>query len=164
MTKDQLEVLFETWRKGAAPRPDAGTSPHTTHHPRSESGDTLVSTKNTDTHNRYTELTHIFQNLTYAMQEDGHTLAHPLSPALIASLVWHVPNHALLEDTYFDAVKDSILYLHTQTRSAERCATWTDISTGLPLFDPNPLGTREDVHLYLVEAWQCLGFSKTFLG
>jgi len=165
MTKDQLEILFETWRKGASPMPGASAPQQGYDMSQiSESGCAAIAAKNLATNNRYTELTHIFQNLTYAMQEDGHVLAHPLSPGLIASLVWHVPDHALLEETYFDAVKDSIMYLHQQTRTADRCATWIDIYTGLPLFEMNSLGAREDVHLYLVEAWQCLGFSKTFLG
>ena len=160
MTKDQMEVLFTSWRNQAHP-----PQSKTTHSlPLSDQGQHNTATKNANTQNRYTELTHIFQNLTYALQEENVAIAHEIPSHLIACVIWHIPDQHLREETYFDAVKDSILYLHHKTQRDDRCNTWIDINTNSLLFHTGAPYSRESLHAYLTTAWTSLGFSASFLG
>ena len=162
MTKDQLEILFNSWRHEALPPQKTKSLTETTPPGFSQDAAAKIQNKNKETQNRYSELTHIFQNITYAMQENDVAIAHQIPAHLITSVVWHIPTKHLIEDTYFDAVKDSILYLHHKTQTEARCADWIALDTETPLFHTDP-ELRKILHCYLRDAWKALGFSESFL-
>jgi hypothetical protein len=70
-----------------------------------------------------------------------------------------VPNSKI--DNYYswtERLKQSIIYIHEQTKEQDSCNEWGEVSELLYLWRGNRKWSRTDVNQYMVQLWQYLEF------
>ena len=115
--------------------------------------------KNNNTSRRFKRLTRLHRKLRYRMQEDGINVSDNITSFLIECLVWNVPNSKI--DNYYswtERLKQSIIYVHEQTKEQDTCNEWGEVSELLYLWRGNRKWSRTDVNQYMVQLWQYLEF------
>jgi hypothetical protein len=115
--------------------------------------------KNNNTSRRFKRLTRLHRKLRYKMQEDGINVSDNITSFLIECLVWNVPNSKI--DNYYswtERLKQSIIYIHEQTKEQDSCNEWGEVSELLYLWRGNRKWSRTDVNQYMVQLWQYLEF------
>ncbi|WFO17105.1 nucleotidyltransferase [Cellulophaga baltica 4] len=115
--------------------------------------------KNNNTSRRFKRLTRLHRKLRYKMQEDGINVSDNITSFLIECLVWNVPNTKI--DNYYswtERLKQSIIYIHEQTKEQDSCNEWGEVSELLYLWRGNRKWSRADVNQYMVQLWQYLEF------
>ncbi len=115
--------------------------------------------KNSQTQRRFKRLTRIFKRLRYKMIEDKIPVNDNITSFLIECLLWNVPNKAFNDyDTWTERLKQSIIFLYNNTKEDKDCKEWGEVSELLYLFHSSRKCSREDVNLFLLQAWEYLEF------
>lgn len=115
--------------------------------------------KNTNTQRRFKRLTRLHRKLRYKMKDDGVRFNSNITSFLLECLIWNVPNRIMNDyDTWTDRLKQSIIYIHEQTREESTCKEWGEVSELLYLFHRGRKWSRADVNEYMVQLWNYLEF------
>jgi len=115
--------------------------------------------KNSNTQRRFKRLTRLHRKLRYKMKDDGLTFNANITSFLLECLVWNVPNRIMNDyDTWTDRLKQSIIYIHEQTKEESTCKEWGEVSELLYLFHSGRKWSRTDVNEYMVQLWNYLEF------
>lgn len=115
--------------------------------------------KNAQTNRRFKRLTRIYRKLRYKMIDDGIPVSDSITSFLLECLVWNVPNSILNDnDTWQDRLKHSIVHLYQHTKDEEKCGEWGEVSELLYLFHGGRKWTKSDVNVFLIDAWNYLGY------
>jgi len=115
--------------------------------------------KNSNTQRRFKRLTRLHRKLRYKMKDDGVTFNANITSFLLESLVWNVPSRIMNDyDTWADRLKQSIIYIHEQTKEESTCKEWGEVSELLYLFYSGRKWSRTDVNEYMVQLWNYLEF------
>ena len=115
--------------------------------------------KNAETKRRFKRLTRIYRKLRYTMIDNGVTVSDSITSFLIECLVWNVPNSIFNHnDTWQDRLRRSIEFLYEYTVDENKCDEWGEVSELLYLFRGKRKWTKSDVNLFLVDAWNFLGY------
>lgn len=115
--------------------------------------------KNSNTQRRFKRLTRLHRKLRYKMKDDGVTFNANITSFLLECLVWNVPNRIMNDyDTWTDRLKQSIIYIHEQTKEESTCKEWGEVSELLYLFHSGRKWSRTDVNEYMVQLWNYLEF------
>lgn len=115
--------------------------------------------KNSNTQKRFKRLTRLYRKLRYKMKDDGVTFNSNITSFLLECLVWNVPNRIMNDyDTWTDRLKQSIIYIHEQTKEEDTCKEWGEVSELLYLFHSDRKWSRTDVNQYMVQLWNYLEF------
>lgn len=117
--------------------------------------------KNANTHLRFKRMTRIFKKLRFKMIEDGEAVNENITSFLLECLVWNVPNSKFNEnETWASRLKESIIYLHENTKNLESCKEWGEVSELLYLFHSGRKWASQDINNFLVLAWNYLEFDS----
>jgi hypothetical protein len=115
--------------------------------------------KNTNTQRRFKRLTRLHRKLRYKMKDDGISFNGNITSFLLECLVWNVPNQIMNDyDTWTDRLKQSIIYIHEQTKEESTSKEWGEVSELLYLFHSGRKWSRADVNEYMVQLWKYLEF------
>lgn len=115
--------------------------------------------KNTNTRKRFKRLTRLHRKLRYKMKDDGIAFNGNITSFLLECLVWNVPNQIMNDyDTWTDRLKQSIIYIHEQTKEDSTSKEWGEVSELLYLFHSGRKWSRADVNEYMVQLWKYLEF------
>jgi hypothetical protein len=115
--------------------------------------------KNSKTQRRFKRLTRLHRKLLYKMQDDGATINGNITSFLLECLVWNIPNRIMNDyDAWTDRLKQSIIYIHEQTKEESTCKEWGEVSELLYLFHIDRKWSRVDVNEYMVQLWKYLEF------
>jgi hypothetical protein len=115
--------------------------------------------KNSKTQRRFKRLTRLHRKLRYKMKDDGATINGNITSFLLEGLVWNVPNRIMNDyDTWTERLKQSIIYIHQQTKEENTCKEWGEVSELLYLFHSGRKWSRADVNEYMVQLWKYLEF------
>jgi len=116
-------------------------------------------TKNSQTQKRFKRLTRIFKSIRYKMIEDKIQVSDNITSFLIECLLWNVPNEIFNDyNTWTERLKQSIIFLHNNTKEEKDCKEWGEVSELLYLFYSGRKWSREDVNVFLLQAWKYLEF------
>lgn len=117
--------------------------------------------KNLNTHLRFKRLTRILKKLRYKMIEDRTAVGDNITSFLLECLVWNVPNNIFNDnETWTSRLRGSIIHLYENTKTAESCKAWGEVSELLYLFHSGRKWTTQDVNSFLILAWNYLEFDK----
>ena len=115
--------------------------------------------KNNDTNRRFKRLTRLHRKLRYKMIEDGENVSDNITSFLLECLVWNVPNRIMNDyDSWTDRLRESIIYIHSQTKEQATCKEWGEVSELLYLFHSKRKWSYQDVNAYMVVLWNYLKF------
>lgn len=115
--------------------------------------------KNSKTQRRFKRLTRLHRKLRYKMNDDGATINGNITSFLLECLVWNIPDRIMNDyDTWTDRLKQSIIYIHKQTKEESTCKEWGEVSELLYLFHSDRKWSRADVNEYMVQLWKYLEF------
>lgn len=115
--------------------------------------------KNANTQRRFKRLTRLHRKLRYKMVEDGETINKNITSFLLECLVWNVPNRIMNDyNTWTERLKQSIIYIHEQTKEEETFKEWGEVSELLYLLRGGRTWSRTDVNEYMVKLWNYLEF------
>jgi hypothetical protein len=114
--------------------------------------------KNSNTYRRFKRLTRLHRKLRYKMIDDGENVSDNITSFLLECLVWNVPNRIINDnDSWTDRLKESIIYIHEQTKEEKTCKEWGEVSELLYLFTGRKW-TYKDVNSYMVLLWNHLEY------
>jgi hypothetical protein len=115
--------------------------------------------KNSNTQRRFKRLTRLHRKLRYKMKDDGVAFNTNITSFLLECLVWNVPNKIMNDyDSWTERLKQSIIYIHEQTKEESTCKEWGEVSELLYLFHSGRKWSRTDVNEYMVQLWNYLEF------
>jgi hypothetical protein len=115
--------------------------------------------KNSQTQKRFKRLTRIFKRLRYKMIEDKIPVSENITSFLIECLVWNVPNKVFNNsDTWSERLRQSIIFLYSNTKEEKDCNEWGEVSELLYLFHSGRKWSREDVNTFLLQTWKYIEF------
>ena len=115
--------------------------------------------KNNNTSRRFKRLTRLHRKLRYKMRDDGIDVSDNITSFLMECLVWNVPNSKIDDhDNWTERLKQSIIYIHEQTKEQETCNDWGEVSELLYLWRGNRKWSRTDVNNYMVQLYNYLEF------
>lgn len=115
--------------------------------------------KNSNTFRRFKRLTRVFKKLRYHMIDDNVKVSDSVTSFLLECLTWNVPNSIFNDnDTWQDRLKSSIAHLYEHTAEEQKCDEWGEVSELLYLFRGNRKWTKQSVNVFLVDAWNYLGY------
>ena len=134
----------------------------------SSSGDSIINfplqhiengkSKNGQTQKRFKRLTRIYRRIRYKMIDDGIPVSDNITSFLLECLVWNVPNKIFNDyDNWTDRLKESIRHIYTQTKNAEDCKNWGEVSELLYLFVGRKWSVK-DVNDYMLQMWNYLEY------
>jgi len=113
--------------------------------------------KNNSTFRRFKRLTRLHRKLRYKMIDDGENVSDNITSFLLECLVWNVPNRVMNDyATWTVRLKESIIYLHDQTREQSTCKEWGEVSELLYLFHGDRKWSYQDINSYMVLLWNHL--------
>jgi hypothetical protein len=115
--------------------------------------------KNDRTNRMYKRIIRILKRLRNAMQDDGVREVENVASFLIECLVWNTPDNVLVADTYFQAVRGSLVHLYNASTKQETCNEWGEVNELKYLFrDGVQPWTRDQANKFVVAVWQYVGF------
>lgn len=113
--------------------------------------------KNKNTYKRFKRLTRIYRRVRYRMIDEVG-VNDSITSFLLESLVWNVPDSVFNNhNTWTDRLKNSIIYLHQNTKEYESCKDWGEVSEHLYLFVGRKW-TYSDVNNFLSQMWNYLEY------
>ena len=115
--------------------------------------------KNNATNRSYKGLVRILKTLRYAMIADGVPSAQSVTSFLMECLAWNVPNDVIGQYTWQSTFRDALVHLYNATKSDESCGEWGEVSELKYLFRAAQPWTRQGTNLFIVDAWNYLGFT-----
>lgn len=113
--------------------------------------------KNTATNRSYKGVVRILKKLRNKMEEEGLTVASPISGFLVECLAWNAPNSCFSHETWDEIVQSVLLHLWSNTKSYENCQEWGEVSELKYLFKGSPATKREQAHAFVNSAWDYVG-------
>jgi len=114
--------------------------------------------KNTATGRRYKRSVRIYKNLRNKMVEDEVASASSLSSFLIECLCWNVQDGKYSSNTYEGIIRASMAHLFQNTKEYSKCREWGEVSELKYLFTRGQPWTHEQVHKFIHDAWNYVGF------
>jgi len=121
--------------------------------------------KNGRTGGNFKTVTRVFKKLRYDMIEEGDIVAESIPSYLIECLIWNVPDATLQTGTFLtqyftlkEIVRNSIIFLWNATKDETACNEWGEVNELKYLFRPGQPWTRTNVHKFLFNAWNHIGF------
>ena len=115
--------------------------------------------KNVETGHQYKRVARILKTLNVEM--DGVNSYKKLPSFFIECLAWNVPDNILTGySTYYDAVRQSIIYLYDCLTNESKSEEWGEVSELLYLFRGHSKWTRQDGVDFLTRAWNYAEFSE----
>lgn len=114
--------------------------------------------KNDASGRRFKRIVRILKALSNEMLANGVESAKNAPSFLVECLVWNTPNEFLRIDSYYLAVKATLAYLYSQTRSDEMCSEWGEVNELKYLFRETQPWTRAGAHRFICDAWGYVGF------
>lgn len=115
--------------------------------------------KNSNTLRRFKRLTRLHRKIRYKMIADDENVSDNITSFLIECLVWNVPNNIFVDfDNWTEILKESIVYLYTNTKEENLCTEWGEVSELLYLFKGNRKWSQDDVNTYLLQVWAYLEY------
>lgn len=115
--------------------------------------------KNVATGHQYKRVARILKTLNVEL--DGVNSYKKLPSFFIECLAWNVPNNILMGySTYYDAVKNSIIYLYDCLTDESKSEEWGEVSDLLYLFRGHSKWTRQDGINFLNAAWNYAEFAQ----
>jgi hypothetical protein len=114
--------------------------------------------KNTIVGRRYKRIVRIMKKLSFEMAENGIDSANKVPSFLIECLCWNVDNSLYKQDTYFNNIRDILIYLYQKTTKDDDCSEWGEVSELKYLFRPSQPWTRQEVNYFIQSAWEYIGY------
>ena len=115
--------------------------------------------KNTATQRRYKRVVRILKRLCIEMDDVGISTAKFIPGFLVECLVWNVPNKHFGHNTYMAEIRAVLAFLFNNTRTDGECAEWVEVSGLKWLFRAPQPWTRTQVHAFIDDAWDYIGFT-----
>lgn len=116
--------------------------------------------KNAQTGKQYKGVVRILKKLKYEMCANGIASADAAPSFLIECLVWNVPNHYLIADTWYERLQNVFVYLWSNTKTIDTCVEWGEVSEFKYLFKAAPNTKLIEAHAFIEEAWSYVGISS----
>lgn len=113
--------------------------------------------KNDATKRVFKGVVRILKKLRVTMEEEGHQSAKDISGFLIECMVCNVPNDRFLHPTWDEVVTRVIRNIWTNTKTAEKCNDWVEVSGWKWLFRGQPDEKRAAAYKFVDEAWSYIG-------
>ena len=79
---------------------------------------------------------------------------------LIECLVWNVPDDRFAHAAYANDVRESLRYLHHQTKDDDACDDWCEVNGIKYLFRNTQPWTRQQANEFVLSAWHYVGFES----
>ncbi|WP_242698836.1 nucleotidyltransferase [Alteromonas sp. 5E99-2] len=113
--------------------------------------------KNALTSRRYKRTVRVLKKLTNEMAANGIEDAKGIPGFLCECLMWNVPNHYFSYTSFYDVLRNSIIYLHEEL-GKESSDEWGEVSELKYLFRPSQKWTKQQARKLLVAAWNYVGY------
>lgn len=114
--------------------------------------------RNDETSRRYKRLIRVMKRLRDRMKDDGLESAKGFPSFLIECLVWNA-NVSVFDPTlYTEMLRAVIVDLWSRTDTDSNCSTWGEVNELKYLFRASQPWTREQVRLFLRDAWNFVGY------
>ncbi len=121
--------------------------------------------KNTRTGGNFKTVTRVLKKLRYDMIDEGDTVAGKIPSYLVECLAWNIPDATLQTGSFLtqyvtlkEIVRRSIIFLWDATKDDTACSEWGEVNELKYLFRSTQPWTRVDVHTFLQNAWNHIGF------
>ncbi|MCK4782474.1 MAG: nucleotidyltransferase [Desulfobacteraceae bacterium] len=114
--------------------------------------------KNKATSRAYKSLVRIIKSLCNEMSEQNIQQAKEICGFLIECLVWNVPNSSFSHSDWTGDVRACLAYLFNNTKEAEKCIDWGEVSELKYLFRGGQKWTRQQAFLFIDKARDHIGF------
>jgi len=114
--------------------------------------------KNTLTNRRYKRIVRILKTLSNEMSNNKIVSASQMPSFLIECLAWNAPNNYFTYNTYKSSVRDVLAFLFNNTNLDEKCSEWGEVSELKYLFRSSQQWTRQQVHTFISDAWNYVGY------
>lgn len=114
--------------------------------------------KNAKTQKRFKRLTRIYRNIRYKMLDDNIVVSDNITSFLLECLVFNVPDNIFNNhDTWTERLKQSIIFLYSETKDETKCDNWGEVSELLFLFKSQKWSVK-DVNSFLQQMWNYLEY------
>ena len=113
--------------------------------------------KNKTTSYRYKSVVRILKSLRNVMESEGFTVAKPIKGFVLECLTWNVPNPLFAADSWDGRLQQALAFLWTETKEAESCSEWGEVSEWKYLFRGSPDSKRIECHQFIDAAWDYIG-------
>lgn len=113
--------------------------------------------KNALTSRRYKRTVRVLKKLTNEMAQNGIEDAKGIPGFLCECLMWNVPNHYFSYTSFYDVLRNSIIYLYEELEK-ESSDEWGEVSELKYLFGPSQKWTKQQARKLLVAAWNYVGY------
>ena len=113
--------------------------------------------KNALTSRRYKRTVRVLKKLTNEMAQNGIEDAKGIPGFLCECLMWNVPNHYFSYTSFYDVLRNSIIYLYEEL-GKESSDEWGEVSELKYLFGPSQKWTKQQARKLLVAAWNYVGY------
>jgi len=115
--------------------------------------------KNTQTGTRFKSIVRICKALSVEMTE-AQISRGDIPGFLIECLVWNVPNDRFQHSRYISDVEAALLFLYENTKTADLCQEWGEVSELKYLFRDSQKWTVEQANAFTVAAWNFIGLGR----
>jgi hypothetical protein len=143
------------YRSGTQIRPDNGGTIINFPQQHYENG----KSKNNATNYRFKYLVRGLKRLKIEMADNGIAAAKPIPSYLIECLVWNCPDGSFGHTAYLDDARSVLAYAYNSTLTHEQCKELLEINNIKFLFHGSQPWTPVQVHGFLSEAWNYIGFN-----
>jgi hypothetical protein len=116
--------------------------------------------KNDATKRTFKGVVRIVKKLRLVMEEAGHQSAKGIPGFLIECMVWNVPDDRFFHPTWDEVVTRVIRNIWTNTKTAQDCNAWKEVSGWKWLFRGEPDSKRAAAYTFIDEAWSYIGVRK----
>lgn len=116
--------------------------------------------KNDATERAFKGVVRILKKLRVDMEAAGHQSAKDIPGFLIECMVFNVPNDRFFHPTWDEVVTRVIRNIRTNTKTAENCNEWREVSRWKWLFRGQPDAKRAAAYKFIDEAWDYIGVRK----
>ncbi len=116
--------------------------------------------KNDATKRTFKRVVRILKKLRVDIEEAGHQSAKDIPGFLIECMVYNVPNDRFFHPTWDEVVTRVIRNIWTNTKTAQNCNDWVEVSGWKWLFRGQPDAKRAAAYKFIDEAWSYIGVRK----
>lgn len=113
--------------------------------------------KNNLTSRKYKRTVRVLKKLTNEMAASGIDEAKNVPGFLCECLIWNVPNNYFNYATYYDVLRNAIIYLY-QELGKDSSDDWGEVSELKYLFGSSQKWTKQQARQLLVAAWNYVGY------
>jgi len=114
--------------------------------------------KNNNSGRRYKRIVRILKKLRNEMLKNGYNYLENVSGFLIECLVWNTPNHILTDGDYYDAVRETLIFLFDELDKKDNYKEWGEVSELKYLFRTTQSWKKIDARRFIINAWNYVGF------